>query len=90
MGTLGTALHAGIPQLGVPFANDQPDNAARLERLGVARTVAIASYRASRVVRELGSLLASSRYRERAETVAAVVRTERGADDGRRLSGWCA
>ena len=80
MGTLGTALHAGIPQLGVPFANDQPDNAARLERLGVARTVAISAYRAARVVRELGSLLATPHYRERAETVAAVVRTERGAE----------
>lgn len=80
MGTLGTALHAGIPQLGVPFANDQPDNAARLERLGVALTVYPSAYRAARVTRALGRLLAEPRYRQRAETIAAVVRTEHGAE----------
>ena len=80
MGTLGTALHASIPQLGVPFANDQPDNAARLERLGVAHTVYPSAYHAARVTNALGRLLADPRYRERAETVAAVVRTEHGAE----------
>lgn len=80
MGTLGTALHAGVPQLAVPFANDQPDNAARLVRLGVARTVPQAAYRGSRVVRELGRLLDTVSYRARAETLAAVVRTENGAE----------
>ncbi|SHI48962.1 UDP:flavonoid glycosyltransferase YjiC, YdhE family [Palleronia salina] len=37
MGTLGRALHAGVPQLILPLGADQPDNAARAERLGVAR-----------------------------------------------------
>lgn len=37
MGTAAQALIAGVPQLAVPFANDQPDNAARLVRLGVAQ-----------------------------------------------------
>jgi rhamnosyltransferase subunit B len=36
IGTSAQALTAGIPQLVVPFAHDQFDNAARLERLGVA------------------------------------------------------
>jgi rhamnosyltransferase subunit B len=35
MGTLAQALVAGLPQLVLPLAHDQPDNAARLERLGV-------------------------------------------------------
>lgn len=38
-GTTGEALRAGVPQVCVPFAHDQPDNAYRLERLGVARVV---------------------------------------------------
>ena len=39
IGTSAQALAAGIPQLVVPFAYDQFDNAARLRRLGVAVTL---------------------------------------------------
>ena len=39
IGTSAQALAAGIPQLVVPFAHDQFDNAARLRRLGVADTL---------------------------------------------------
>lgn len=39
IGTSATVLAAGKPQLIVPFAFDQPDNAARLRRLGVSLTV---------------------------------------------------
>ena len=35
----GEALRAGIPQLVVPWSQDQPDNAARVRRLGVARVL---------------------------------------------------
>lgn len=41
IGTSAQALAAGIPQAVVPFAHDQFDNAARLRRLGVSRTLAI-------------------------------------------------
>ncbi len=34
-GTTAQALRAGVPQIIVPFAHDQPDHAARLQRLGV-------------------------------------------------------
>src|SRR5208337_2067477 len=34
IGTCAQALAAGRPMLVVPFAFDQPDNAARLQRLG--------------------------------------------------------
>jgi UDP:flavonoid glycosyltransferase YjiC (YdhE family) len=39
VGTLSQGLAAGVPQLLTPMAHDQPDNAERLERLGVARWV---------------------------------------------------
>ena len=39
IGTSAQALAAGIPQVVAPFAHDQFDNAARLQRLGVATTV---------------------------------------------------
>jgi rhamnosyltransferase subunit B len=37
IGTAAAGLAAGVPQLVTPFAHDQPDNAARLEALEVAR-----------------------------------------------------
>lgn len=37
IGTTARCLQAGVPQLITPFAFDQPDNAARVERLGVGR-----------------------------------------------------
>ena len=40
VGTTGQALRAGRPMLIVPFGQDQPDNARRCVRLGVARTIA--------------------------------------------------
>jgi rhamnosyltransferase subunit B len=39
IGTVSQALRAGIPQLVVPFAHDQPDNAQRLSELGLARVL---------------------------------------------------
>jgi len=39
IGTSAQALHAGVPQLVVPCAYDQFDNALRLQRLGVAKVL---------------------------------------------------
>jgi len=70
-------LRAGRPGLMVPFSHDQPDNAARAVRLGVARTLRRGRYTAERAARELRALLAGS-YRARAEEVARVIRAEDG------------
>src|SRR5205823_5729755 len=59
IGTTAQALAAGIPQLVMPMAHDQPDNAARLERLGVGRTLYPKAYRGPAVAQRLGELLAS-------------------------------
>jgi UDP:flavonoid glycosyltransferase YjiC (YdhE family) len=64
----------------VPHGHDQFDNARRVRKLGVARTVFPAEYRAERVARDLGALLSDTSYRERAAAVAAIVREERGAE----------
>ena len=77
-GTLHQALRAGRPMLVVPHAHDQPDNAHRVERLGVSRTLPAPRYRASRVVDELRTLLEDDGYGRRAEEVATIVRREDG------------
>jgi UDP:flavonoid glycosyltransferase YjiC (YdhE family) len=77
-GTLHQALRAGRPTLVVPFAHDQPDNAHRVERLGVSRTLRPARYRAERVAKELKMLLEEPAYAARAGAVAERVRGEDG------------
>lgn len=77
-GTLHQALRAGRPTLVVPFAHDQPDNAYRVERLGISRTVRASRYRARRVERVLADLLADGSYRARAAHVGQRVREEDG------------
>lgn len=79
IGTLGQALSAGRPILAVPFAHDQPDNAHRVEQLGVARVVYPPQYRAQRVAQELRRLLDQAEYGRGASEVAAKVRAEDGA-----------
>jgi UDP:flavonoid glycosyltransferase YjiC (YdhE family) len=78
-GTLGQALRAGKPMLIVPHAHDQPDNASRAKRLGVAEIVTPRKYRGPRIARELGRLLTEARYAARAAEAAAAVRSEGGA-----------
>jgi UDP:flavonoid glycosyltransferase YjiC (YdhE family) len=79
VGTTAQALAAGVPQLVVPFAHDQPDNAVRVERLGVARWVAAARYDARRAARLLGELLDGRGHGARAAAVGREVRGEDGA-----------
>ena len=64
IGTSAQALRAGIPQLINPFSFDQPDNGARLERLGVARTIFPIRFRVQRVAHVLDELLSSADVRQ--------------------------
>jgi UDP:flavonoid glycosyltransferase YjiC (YdhE family) len=62
IGTLAQALGAGRPQLIVPLAFDQPDNARRTVGLGVARSIPIRKVTAKNLTRELEALLADPAY----------------------------
>jgi rhamnosyltransferase subunit B len=78
IGTIGQALLSGRPQLVVPFAHDQPDNALRVEGRGVARVLYPRRYAARRAAERLGALLGRAKYARRAGEVAAQVRSEDG------------
>jgi rhamnosyltransferase subunit B len=79
IGTLAQALRAGKPQLIVPFFADQPDNAARAVRLGVARAVPRWRYSVRRATRVLSILLNGGAHSTEALRVAERVRLEDGA-----------
>ncbi|HET6361309.1 MAG TPA: glycosyltransferase [Gemmatimonadota bacterium] len=78
IGTLGQALRAGRPMLVVPWSHDQPDNARRAERLGVAAILSPRRYRAARASRALDELLHEPRFAARAGEIGASVRAEDG------------
>jgi UDP:flavonoid glycosyltransferase YjiC (YdhE family) len=80
VGTTGQALRAGKPMIVVPHAHDQPDNAYRVERLGISRTIFPGAYRAARVARVIAGLLGSPAAHARAAIVGSTVRSERGAE----------
>jgi UDP:flavonoid glycosyltransferase YjiC (YdhE family) len=61
----------------MPYSHDQPDNAARVERLGTSRTISRDHYTAPRVVQELRKLL-SPQYAARAAEVGCIVQAEDG------------
>src|SRR5207248_4849046 len=78
IGTTGLAMRAGRPMLVVPHSHDQPDNAERVRRLGIARTLAPGRYTAPRVAAELRHLLGEPAYSSRARQVGEAVRSEDG------------
>jgi rhamnosyltransferase subunit B len=78
IGTLGQALRAGRPMLVVPWSHDQPDNARRAGRLGVAAILSPRRYRADRAARALERLLGEPEVGARAAEVGGVVRAEEG------------
>jgi len=59
IGTSVQALAAGVPQLIIPRAHDQPDNAARLERLGVGAHLRYRDFSGAASAQKLRALLTS-------------------------------
>jgi UDP:flavonoid glycosyltransferase YjiC (YdhE family) len=80
IGTTAEALRAGRPMLVVPYGFDQPDNAARAGRLGVARVVERRKYDAKRAAHNLKLLLERPKYAAAAAAIAERVRVEDGAN----------
>ncbi len=80
IGTTSQALRAGRPMVVVPFSHDQPDNAARCARLGVARVVPRRSASSPRLAAALHAVLDEPGVASRAAAIGERVRAERGAD----------
>ena len=73
IGTLAQATKAGVPQLVVANAHDQPDNAQRIERLGLGIGVGQSGYGTSRAARAISHLLGSADIRRRCSEFAPLI-----------------
>ena len=78
IGTTAQALRAGRPMIVVPWSHDQPDNAHRLKRLGVSRTLPRSRYTARSLQHELDLLLADPNYAADAQRLSTVIAREDG------------
>ncbi len=91
IGTTGQALAAGVPQLIVPWAHDQPDNAVRIRRLGVGDFLLPRNYRPKTVAERLSRLMESPAVREecrrRKDDLAAAKTLDRTCDLIEKLGG---
>lgn len=79
VGTTAQALRAGRPMLVVPWAHDQPDNADRIERLGVGLSLKRSKYNARNAARQLERLLHDPQYAAAAKEIGMQIATEDGA-----------
>ena len=78
IGTTAQSLKANRPMLIMPYSHDQPNNAARAERLGVALTIKRGEYTASGAAAKLRQLLSEPRYTKRSVDIGRQIQLENG------------
>ena len=75
---MGQCLRAGKPMLIMPYSHDQPDNARRMKRLGVAKVIQKSGYTPTKVTRKLRQMLDDPSLAEKARVVAEQLKREDG------------
>jgi rhamnosyltransferase subunit B len=88
IGTTSQALRAGTPQLIVPMAHDQPDNANRVKKLGVGDSLSPKSYNANTASAKLDALIHSDATKAACAKIASRWSgAEQPFDDACRVIG---
>jgi UDP:flavonoid glycosyltransferase YjiC (YdhE family) len=75
-GTTGQAMRAGRPMLVVPYGWDQPDNGARIERMGIGLMLSKRRYAPEKAAMALQRLLEEEAFAARAVAVQGQVLAE--------------
>lgn len=78
IGTTAQVLRAGVPHLIMPYSHDQPDNAARCERIGVAETISRNNYSAEKAANILKKIFSDESYTSKAFEASRIVKAEHG------------
>jgi UDP:flavonoid glycosyltransferase YjiC (YdhE family) len=81
IGTTAQAIAAGIPQVMRPMAHDQPDNAARVEKLGIGISLNPQKFNADSLAKALNVLITSPEVRERCKTYAERINPDQSLND---------
>jgi rhamnosyltransferase subunit B len=76
IGTTAQGLRAGKPMLIIPYGFDQPDNAARAERLGVSQTLSKNKLNDQTLSKALDKLLTDPTYKAVATEFSEKIRSE--------------
>jgi len=76
IGTTAQALAAGIPQVIRPMAHDQPDTAARVEKLGIGISLDPKRFNATLLAEKLNSLITSQVVLDRCKSYAEKIHPE--------------
>jgi rhamnosyltransferase subunit B len=80
IGTAAQGLSAGIPHLVMPMSHDQPDNASRLDRLGVGITVNPQMFEVVNVYDALLKLESDPNYVRKAREISEKMKSDHGLE----------
>ena len=78
VGTTAQCLRAGRPMVIMPYSHDQPDNARRMNRLGVSRTIPRERFSPARVAQVVSAVLQSQEMATLSREIAQKVQSEDG------------
>jgi rhamnosyltransferase subunit B len=81
IGTTAQALAAGIPQVIRPMAHDQPDTAARVEKLGIGATLNPKQFNTASLAKKLNSLITSQVVSDRCKFYADKIHPDQSLDE---------
>jgi len=81
IGTTAEAFRAGIPQLIMPLAFDQPDNAARVRKSGVGDFIMPREFKTERIIKTLSGLIDSEDTLMNCRRIAAMFSTSDGIEN---------
>jgi len=81
IGTTAQAIAAGIPQVIRPMAHDQPDTAARVEKLGIGVSLSPQKFNAASLAEKLNALVTSQAVLERCKIYAGRIHPDQSLNE---------
>jgi len=81
IGTTAQAIAAGIPQVIRPMAHDQPDTAARVEKLGIGVSLSPQKFNAASLAEKLNALVTSQAVLERCKIYAGRIHPDESLNE---------
>jgi rhamnosyltransferase subunit B len=81
IGTTAQAIVAGIPQVIRPMAHDQPDTAARVEKLGIGASLSPKKFNPTSLAEKLETLITSQAVLDRCKAYAERIHPDQSLND---------